>query len=88
MPTRVCEPLVIIKLAVSRTILQAETHKTYLQNCYDLCSCLSDLRAESDVKKNLILTIIRTHIINHLFSSEQCLSKTQNLKSYTAVIFL
>lgn len=52
MPTRVCEAFIIIKLAVSFNVLQAEVHKTHLQNCYDLCSCLLDLRARSDVKKS------------------------------------
>lgn len=43
----------IIKLAASLNVLQAEVHKTYLQSCYDLCSCLPVLRADSDVKKEI-----------------------------------
>jgi hypothetical protein len=51
MPARVCDAFTIVKLEVSLNVLLTEVPEAHVENCYDLCSYLSDLKAMSAVKK-------------------------------------
>lgn len=69
-------------------MLQAEAHKAYLQNC-DLHGCLSDLRAESDTKKENFShykdSCHKSHLISFLLYSSWTRNK---IKLSSAVTFL